>query len=256
MSVHILVESGDDPHTFDPAPREMALLSRADVYFRIGVPFEDTLVAKLSRSIGELNVVDMHRGIDRRMVEASEGADGHGPTRIGRPDPHCWLDPRLARAMVINVRDELARLDPQNASVYEHNARRAVSDLAAVDRSLAETLAPLKGRDILVFHPAFGYFTDRYGLRQVAIETEGKSPTSRQLAHVIEQAKRMGAKVIFVQPQFSSRAAEAIAREIDGAVVPMDPLAPDYIGNLQRMAEIIREQLEQAATARAGGDDG
>jgi zinc transport system substrate-binding protein len=94
-----------------------------------------------------------------------------------------------------------------------------------------------------VYHPAFGYFADAYGLKQVPVEVEGKEPSARQLAAFIERAKAAGAKVIFVQPQFSTKSAEAVARSIGGAVVPMDPLATDYLANLERTAEKTAEAL-------------
>jgi zinc transport system substrate-binding protein len=104
-------------------------------------------------------------------------------------------------------------------------------------------LGPLKGREILVFHPAFGYFAERYGLTQRAVESEGKEPGPRQLAALIDTARERGVRVVFVQPQFSRSSAEKIAEAIGGAVVPMDPLASDYLANLERMATEVRKAL-------------
>ena len=95
----------------------------------------------------------------------------------------------------------------------------------------------------MVFHPAYGYFLKAYGLKQKAVESGGKDPGPRQLAHLLEEAREHKAKVIFVQPQFSTATARALAAELDAAVVPLDPLSEDYLANLERMAAAIAEGL-------------
>ena len=108
---------------------------------------------------------------------------------------------------------------------------------------IAEILAAVKGRPFFVFHPSFGYFADDYGLEQIAVETGGAEPSARQLTALIEQARSSDVRVIFVQPQFSRKSAETIAAEIGGAVVPIDPLARDYVENLEKMARAVEEGL-------------
>jgi len=237
VAVEVLVAPGQSPATYEPAPSQMVALDEADVYFRIGVPFETALLRKLAASLPHLNVVDTRRGIALRPIEDAH----HG----GGPDPHIWLDPRADKTQARTMRDELVRLDPDHAADYDRNLAALDADLDRVDREIARTLAPLKGREILVFHPAYGYFADAYGLKQTAIEMEGKEPSAAHLAAVVERAKETGVKVIFVQPQFSTAAAEAIAKEIGGAVVPMDPMARDVLGNLEAMAETIKTSLEK-----------
>lgn len=103
----------------------------------------------------------------------------------------------------------------------------------------------LPNRSFLVFHPAWGYFADTYGLIQVPIEKEGKEPGARALVALIEQAKREDVKAIFVQPQFSATSAEQVARAIGGRVVPIDPLSPDYADNLRAVARQIAEAAQE-----------
>ncbi|HPE46646.1 MAG TPA: zinc ABC transporter substrate-binding protein, partial [Deltaproteobacteria bacterium] len=94
---------------------------------------------------------------------------------------------------------------------------------------------------IYVFHPAFGYLADAYGFSQVSVEAGGKEPSARQLAHLVSRARAEGVRVVFVQPQFSRKNAQAVARAIRGAVVPIDPLPEDYIGEMKKMARTIRD---------------
>ncbi len=241
VSVDVLVSPGQEPHTFEPTPRQMAALIASDVYFRIGVAFEDALVEKLAGSAPGLSVVDTCEGVKLRRVEGRHGEDENAG---GRVDPHSWLDPTLVAVQAGNIVDELVRLDPDGAGAYRENLAAFRADLQQTDQDVQDALEPFKGSAILVFHPAFGYFADRYGLRQVAVETEGKEPGPKQLARIVEQARSSGARVVFVQPQFSRKSAQAIAREIGGAVVPMDPLASDYLENLRRMAQQVKQSLE------------
>ena len=112
------------------------------------------------------------------------------------------------------------------------------------DKKIRDMLAPFKGRCFMVFHPAWGYFAEEYGLEQVPIEVEGKEPGPQALARLIDEARKENIQVIFVQKQFSSRAAETIAKAIHGKVVALDPLAEDYLDNLIAMAESLVEAWE------------
>lgn len=239
VAVEVLAGPGDDPHTFEPTARRMAAVTGADVYFRIGVPFEETLAAKLAASAPGLRIVDTRAGITLRPMASGHDHAGHAENT----DPHTWLDPLLAARQAATIAAELARMDPAGAEVYSRGLADFTADLHEVDRQLEQALRPVRGGAILVFHPAFGYFAERYGLRQVAVEMEGKEPSPRQLANLVALARQTGTRVVFVQPQFATKSAQAIAREIGGTVVPLDPLARDYLANLRAIAEAIRQGL-------------
>ena len=112
-----------------------------------------------------------------------------------------------------------------------------------MDAKLKQALGPFRGQTFYVFHPAFGYFADAYGLQQKAVETEGKAPTPRQLLAMIKQARAEGVKIIFLQPQFDARCGQAIAEAIDGKVVIIDSLAPDVVKNLDNIAQNVRQSF-------------
>ncbi len=236
VTVHVLVKPGQSPATFEPTPKQMAQLSQADVYFRIGLPFESKLLSKIQATVGGLRIVDIRKGVPLRHVEGSHGK--------GTVDPHIWLSPKLAKKQAETICEELCRLDSEHEAEYQKNLAALHHALDSLDSAIARALAPLKGRKFYVFHPSYGYFADAYGLKQVAVEVEGKEPSARQLAHLIEQAQADGVKVVFVQPQFSSKSAQALAEAIGGVVVPLDPLAYDYLENLREMADKISRGLQ------------
>jgi zinc transport system substrate-binding protein len=151
----------------------------------------------------------------------------------------------FAKQIAANIADALIQRDPTKAELYRSNLAQLDSDLDAVHAKLEKILEPLKGRKFYVYHPAYGYFGARYGLKQVAIQSGGKEPTAKQVAKLITSAKKDGVRIIFVQPQFSQKTADAIAKEINGAVVPLDDLAKDYLKNFEDMAVKLERALIQ-----------
>jgi zinc transport system substrate-binding protein len=255
VEVQALVAPGRSPATYEPTPRQMASLSEAKIFFRIGVPFENAFMPKIQDLTQGLRIVDTREGITLREMKAHHhGDDGYQHEdhhadeehhhHHGGTDPHVWLSPRLVKIQARTIADALIDIDPAGRAIYEKNLAAFVADLDVLDAHLAEALAPVKGKTFMVFHPAWGYFADAYGLEQTPIEIEGKDPSGQQLVRVIEMAKEQGVRVIFVQPQFSRQSAERVAGAIDGAVLPIDPLARDYVGNLERVATEIREALQ------------
>jgi zinc transport system substrate-binding protein len=227
VAAESLVQPGQDPHTFEPMPRQVAGLSDARLYFRVGMGFEDALVARMS-AMSALRVVDTREGIT--LVPMEDEHEEHGL------DPHVWMDPALLRRQAQTIRDALIAVDPEGRSAYQAGYQSLAADLEALRGEVAAALAPYRGKELFVFHPAFGYFARAFGLAQVAVETGGKEPSARELARLIDQAKARGVRVVFVQPQFSQAGARAIAEAIGGAVVPIDDLAYDYLANLRLVA--------------------
>lgn len=258
VDVHVMVGPGQSPHTFEPTARLLTELSSSQVYFTIGILFEDPLVDRIERSFKGVRIVDCAAGIERRTMSHShaedrgEGSSAHGDssgppggTLHGMLDPHVWLSPRHAVTIARNIRDALAALDTRHSGEYAENFARLSAELGELDREIAVMLEPHTGRAVFVFHPAYGYFTDAYGLRQIEIEKDGRAPGPRHLAEIMQQAKAERAGAIFVQPQTSTTQAGMVAKEIGIELVELDPLAPDYIDNMRRIGRKIAGALEK-----------
>ena len=252
IQVDVLVPPGQSPATYALNARRMARLADAAVWFRIGVPFENSLLPKLKSVAPKLEIVDTRQGIALRTMrgrhehgratEAKEAHHGHHHAE-GATDPHIWMNPLNAVIQAATMRDSLCALDPAGCATYRRNCRALQADLEKVHEKLKKALAPVRGRTLMVFHPSFGYFADAYGLRQEAIEIEGKEPTGRQLAEIVRRAKKENVRVIFVQPQFSRKAARAVAAAVGAVVTPIDPLARNYLENLERIAATVTREL-------------
>ncbi len=250
VAVHVLIPPGASPATYDPKPGDLVRVEEADVFFRIGhIGFEQAYLSRIRSLNPDMRVVDTSQGIELRYFGEAESHahedDGEEHGHLGGVDPHVWLSPPAAKLQVEAIARVLAEMDPEHADTFRANALDYAARLDALHAELAAMFAGLEARTILVFHPAWGYFTDAYGLKQLAIEQSGKAPTAEHLRHIIDTAKASGIEVIFVQAQFSREVAGSMAREIGGVVVSIDPLAEDYIGNLRAVGKTVHEHLQR-----------
>lgn len=248
IDVGILVPPGQSMHSYEPTPQQMAQLERADVFFRIGVPFEVRLMQRVGDIIGHGHIIDTREGVRMRAIEKH----GHDEPDAEKPpgheaaaDPHIWLDPILVKTQARTIAQALIGLDPSRETFYNARLQEFERELDSVDAVIRNTLAPFAGRAVYVFHPSYGYFTDRYGLRQVAIESEGKEPSARELGELIDQATADSVTAVFVQRQFAQKTAMAIAEAVGAKVISIDPLAEDYLDNLVEMANAMAEGLRK-----------
>ncbi|MDM7456686.1 MAG: zinc ABC transporter substrate-binding protein [Tepidimonas sp.] len=233
--VEVLVRPGQSPATYDPTPAQLVELGNAQVYFRIGVPFEANWVPRFQSQFPKLRIVDTRQGIE---LAPMRGADGQ-PAASGARDPHIWTSPRLVKRQAQTIRDALIELAPAQREAFEAGYTSYAAELDALDAELRQTLAGKTQRRFMVFHPAWGYLARDYGLEMIPIEVEGKEPSPKALTALIEQARSLGVRVIFVQRQFSRTAAESGARAIGGEVVELNPLEEDFIGQARRAAAAI-----------------
>ncbi|HBT97791.1 MAG TPA: ABC transporter substrate-binding protein [Desulfobulbaceae bacterium] len=237
----VLSPAGQDPHSFEPRPRQIAHLAKARLYFTIGLPFEKRLREKIEDAGMPVRQVDSAAGIGK--IPLIEHEHEEGAEHDEDDDPHVWLSPAGLMIMAENIAQALTTADPGNAQLYATNLARVRQELTALNQQIAARLKPFAGATFYVFHPSFGYFAHEYGLRQEAVEIEGKSPSPKQLQHLIAKARQDGARVIFTQPEFEPKSAEAVAQAIGGQVVPLDPLAYDVAENLKLMAASIADAL-------------
>jgi zinc transport system substrate-binding protein len=238
--VESLVAPGQDPHTFEPSPRQAAALARAAVVFKVGMPFETAVIEKLRSGNPRLRVVDVAEGIKKRPLENPCSEHEHEHEAAGAAfDPHVWLSPPLLKTVAARAAEELSTLDPAGAEEYRKNLARFQNELDALHKRITEQLSPYRGRTFIVYHPGFGYFADAYGLKELAVQAGGHAPTSKQLRELVELARRQNIKTVFVQPEFDQRGARIVAETLGGEAVRLDGLPRDVLGGLEEIAEKI-----------------
>ena len=251
VNVSILVPAGADPHTYEPRPRQMVEMSKSALYFAVGVDSEKAWLKKIAATHPRMRIIGTDEGVakipmtDQHRHEGnSRKRDKKSPQRDGAPDPHIWLAPGPVKVQAAHILKALAETDAKNRLQYAAGYDAFLKELDALDGELKALFAGRKGESFMVFHPAWGYFAEAYGLEQVPVEVEGKEPKAAQLQTLIRRAREKGVKVIFAQPQLSAKSAEMVAREIGGAVVRVDPLAENWDVNMREVARKFRTALQ------------
>ena len=276
IDVEVMVQPGASPATYEPKSSQMRQLASSSAYFAVGVPFERAWLEKIAGVNPEMKVVHTDEGITKLAISGhrhnqEHHADQHHPANIdeakenghkeehadahhkeendlrdqhGGFDPHIWLSPSLVKKQVAVITNTLSKIIPEKTSFFQENLKSFTRKIDALDTDLRSTLQGKKGMRFMVFHPSWGYFADDYGLEQIAIETEGKEPKPAQLRKLIEHARKNDIKVVFVQPQFSSKSATVVAREIGGEVIPVDPLAENWLTNMRVVADKFKKALK------------
>lgn len=181
---------------------------------------------------------EQHPGEDARSN--GEHVHSHACSHSGL-DPHIWLSTENLKTMARTMTRTLSEIDPERSGQYQANLEALVSELDILYDELREILSPFAGRRLYLYHPAWGYFCDAFGLEQVAIELEGKEPSDEELTRLQERMRADRARVVFVQPQIAGRSVRPVARAVGAEVRTLDPLARNVVQNLRSAAKAIAE---------------
>ncbi len=235
ITVSVLATAAQDPHMFEPTPKQMMALGKTSALFTVGtLPFEQMLVRKLEQTAIETRIVQT---VEDAGVHAHDAHHGHEHG----DDPHVWLSPDIVSKQVVQIADTLAALFPQYADRFHQNEARLQRQFAEECARIAERLKSCQGRSVWVVHPAYGHFLETFGLHQYPLEQEGKLPAPRQLQDYIAEAQQQKVHRIFVQPQQDTKQAKALAQAISGELVSIDPLHPNILETFERLTqEILR----------------
>lgn len=248
IAVHNMLPPGVEPHDFEPTPKDMVQLHEADLFVYNGAGFEtwaekaiDTLNKEKTRVVN---------ATESLSLVADDHAHGHGQL-----DPHVWLDPNLAKQQADAIKQALIQLDPDHATIYQQNFNQLSAKFDELDTQLQEVAHSAERHEIFVSHAAFGYLTDRYGWKQIAIS--GLSPSSvvtqRELQNIIELAKAHEVKFIMFETLASSKVADVVKREIGAEALSLHPIenltkeqmaqGEDYFSLMRHNIENLRQAL-------------
>ncbi|WP_419764183.1 MAG: metal ABC transporter solute-binding protein, Zn/Mn family [Arcobacter sp.] len=229
IHVNVMVQPGASPASYEPKTSQMKDLINSDIYFSIGVPFEESWLEKFEDINKNMLIIDTSKGIKRiAMAEHHHEGETEHHDEHESLDPHVWLDPILVKVQAKNILDALVEVDSKNRNFYYDNYKNFLFELDALHLKLSGILKEVKGKKFMVFHPSWGYFAKRYELEQEAVEKEGKEPKSKEIIALINEAKEEDIKVVFVAPQFSKKSAEIIANGIEGKTIFIDPLSNNW----------------------------
>ena len=230
VKVEVMVKPGESPATFNPNPKKMSRLANSKLYFSIGVPFERIWISRLKAIQPDLKFISLNQNLGLKIKS------GYSQNK---KDPHIWLSPLLVKNMVTEIEVALSKEKPEREKIFKINHTALAQELDMLDQEIRDILANGKTRSFMVFHPAWSYFAEAYGLEQISIEHNGKEPGPRTLQEIINRGKKFNIKTIFVQKQFGLSVAKKIAKMIGATIQEMDPLAENYFENMRQTAKAI-----------------
>lgn len=232
VEVVTLIPKGSSPENYEPTPQQRVEFEKADIYFSIGVQSEEYSILDMVNK--NTKIVDLSKEVEKTYPVLYLGDSR---------DPHIWLSPKRVLVMIDKISEELSALDEENATFYMENAEKYKTELNQAIDKINSTLSNVENRSFLVFHPAFNYFAEDFNLKMYSIEEEGKEVTPKSLKEIIDTAKKEGIKNIYYQAEIAAEQSIAYSKELGGEAILLDPLSPNYIENLEIMANTLKENL-------------
>ncbi len=231
--MEVLLPAGSSPATFDVTPRQLRTFENASLFFMIGGGLDEWVNQFTQESGQEKTVIRLSDGIP--LLEGG-GHEGEG-------NPHVWLDPILVRDHFLPVMEEaLSRVSPEVAAAVPARARTLADSLTALDAEIRAQLAPLKRRSFLSTHAAWSYYALRYGLEEAGVihSHPGQDPSSREMAHLLEEARDHEIHCLFIEPQLGEVAARALATELSLPTCMLDPLGGPGVDGREGYFQLLR----------------
>jgi len=241
----ILVPPGQNPHNYEPTPRQIKSLASASAWILSGSEFEISLRPKIEKLFPNLKIVDGTEGVNFRYFSEHEHHDcddhDHDITSAHDIDRHTWLGRLPAKTLAEHIKNILCNIDNDNVQFYNERYVTLLNEIDETFNELKIMLAPLNGKNVFVYHPSFGYFLDEFGIIQEAVEMGGKEPTPRQLNALMEKISVEKPAAIFVQTQFPVNAARTIANTAGAQIIELDPLAQDWLENIIIIGQALKK---------------
>lgn len=258
---HLLVPGGASPHTYALRPSDARALAQANLLVWVGPGLEGFLAKPLAaqrpaRLVTLSDLPDIVRlparkggaweghGTDADDHDHGHGAHGHDI------DFHLWLDPANARVLTAAVAQALSDLDPERAEHYRANRERVLADLGTREERVRQMLAPVGNRPFVVFHDAYHYFEQRFGLRpagSVTVDPE-RRPGAKRVAAIRAKLRDLGVRCVFSEPQFQASLVDVVIEDTEARHGVLDPLGVD----LAPGPGLYGELLERLAQSLAG----
>ena len=243
FEVSVLVPQGASPETFEPTPKQLREVESARFVFGTGLlEFEQELLHRIARNE---QIVSLSQGIELIAGTCSHAhhahtAECHHAHHLHGIDPHIWCSPKSLGKMAENTYQAIAREMPDSTKYAERYTALCIK-LLELDEEVSEMCRQSPRSTFFIYHPALTYLARDYGLTQVAVENEGKEPSAKHLANIIEQARNEDIKHIFYQSEFPASSVEIICKDINATAVEINPLDENIFDNIRHIATLITE---------------
>ncbi len=249
VNASVMVDESKSAHSYTPKPSQMKDVSKANLYFSIGIEFENIWLEKFAKLNTKMHIVNTHNSIKKlnmsNHVHKNDEHDGHDENDEKKEkrkslDPHIWTSSKNVKIISKNILNALIKYDSKNKEFYTINYNKFVKKVQNTNSEIKSILSVLpKHTKFMVFHPSWQYFAKEYNLEQISIEKEGKNPKPKALKNLIELAKKNNISSIFASPNISNKHANIIAKELNIKVVKITPMSQNWSENLINLANHI-----------------
>jgi zinc transport system substrate-binding protein len=241
FKVNVMVPSGADPHVYEPFPSQIIGLQKSEVYVSNGyLDFETAWLDRFFELNKTMKLLSLSENIEPLEPHHHEGEEAE------TADPHYWVSPDCAKIMARNLKEFLVALKPERSELYEINYTKLDSIIDEIDNEAQQLFENCAKRAFMIYHPNLGYLARYYNLEEISIEYEGKEPSPARLKYLIDRARAENLKTIFVQKEYDSRNARAIANEIGAEIIIIDPLSKDWENAMREIIELVHKSLTES----------
>jgi len=239
FTVNIMVPAGADPHTYEPFPDQIIKLRKSVAYISNGyLGFEMNWLGRFYETNQTMKRLSLGDKIDL-LATQPDHPGGH----IEGADPHYWVSPKCALVIANSVRGLLFELNPSQRQKYESNYQLLISKIQEIDNKARESFSDVPIKCFMIYHPNLAYVARDYGLEEIAVEFEGKEPTPSRMRELIDRARKDNLKTIFVQMEYDTKNAKAIAGEIGAEIVLIDPLSENWQKSTTDIIDALHKSL-------------
>lgn len=242
--INVMLPPGTSPNAYEPSPKQVQDLNNSGIYFYIGhLGFEKAWMKKFAETAKDVEYISCSKGIDLLRSDLDER--NVDPEHRHGTDPHIWTSPNNVKIISRTICNTMSEKYPEKASEFEANLHIFISRIDQLDNSIRSVLTDSLNNAFMIFHPSLGYYARDYHLQQYSIEFEGKSPSTAHMKQMVDLAREKNISTIFIQSEFETSKAEAVAKEIGANVVTVNPLAEDWLAEMYSLTKKMEKALDK-----------
>ena len=219
VNVNVMVPPGNSPATYSPDFKQLKAIKNSKIYFTIGVPFDKKYLNKIKEINPNIKIVYFGKYLKTTN------------------NPHIWLSPAFLQLQAKVVLDTLIEINPQNKENYLKNYQSYINKLTNLE---IKGFKEIKQKAFITFHPSFYYFAKDFHLKEIALQKQGKTPSFRYLAKVINEAKKENIKTVIISPEFPKKYAKIVAQKIGAKVKIISPLNEDPTNTIEELIKALK----------------
>jgi len=243
FTVNVMVPDGADPHIYEPFPEQINKLRKSVGYISDGyLGFEMIWLDRFY----EINKAMRKLSLSEKIVPLVYGHNHFG-NHVEDSDPHFWMSPKCGLIMALSIKEFLCELNPLQKQKYEANYQNFISEVKQLDEKADQLFSGIQNRSFMIFHPNMGYLARDYDLKEISIEYEGKEPSPSLMKELIDSARHDRLNTIFIQREYDTKNAKAIADEIGAELIIIDPLSEDWLKTISDIITALHTSFIQSS---------